>query len=64
MTFDSYKLEITKGDGKYIISYYCYLRDNSLIEFEGCFEEVVSKMYEWFNHNSRELTEEYLKSRK
>lgn len=44
---DWYAFDLSKDDGKYNLSYYCYLREDTLIEFEGDFNEVVNKMYDW-----------------
>ena len=42
-----YAFDLGKEDGKYELSYYSWLKDESLISFDGNLHEVVSNMYEW-----------------
>lgn len=45
---DWYAFNIAKNDnGEYIISYYCWLREETLVEFTGDYSNVINKMYDW-----------------
>lgn len=44
---DVYDLVIEKDDKKFIITYYCWLKDKELIVFEDSLYDGLCKMYEW-----------------